>query len=443
MKKLSLLLTLSVILASSILFADDFKFYDRLKPKMQNSYNSLNNIKIIDFLNAEISNDEFIQLYDINTNERFMNDVLLKTEFEYDDYSIYDRRYLLVLDSLEFDSTSCMVYFDYETNTLYYYDYNNFRFLKQIKNPFIREVFLNDKYFTFFTDQYEFVTIDLKTTEIISRILPYAVITGDVIIMDDLLITTQHNGIAAYDIKSGEKEWINFETIVLPSRIKSYSDSSFYFIYEDKIEMVNSNNGETIESFDYDPYFYRVYLDYQNADLIMLGFEHLIFKNLFSDEEKRYDIAKIHEYDPFFYKNDYLYFLNKKAILRAKLEGDDKGFEIVKRFKNENMVSSTEEKENEIDKEPYINLEYLQKQLVYPENARLHSIEQKIVLYVECSRDGYPKRIVIESFETYAYLEEFFYQAATAVLKTRIDPILINGEQKSFTMFFPVRFRLR
>lgn len=143
-------------------------------------------------------------------------------------------------------------------------------------------------------------------------------------------------------------------------------------------------------------------------------------------------------------------FADVNELARASAEGGD-GTDIGGFSSNINIDErpdvNVEHREEEpgiydfvpVEKEPWIDLEDLQKRVTYPEMARRAGIEGKVIIRVLVGKDGKPSKVVIESSEN-----ELLNDAAkSAVLKSVFTPGIQNDRPITCWVSIPIVFRLR
>jgi periplasmic protein TonB len=92
-----------------------------------------------------------------------------------------------------------------------------------------------------------------------------------------------------------------------------------------------------------------------------------------------------------------------------------------------------------VEKEPYIDLVELQKNIVYPELARRAGIEGKVLVRVLVDKEGKPKKHRIE----YSDNEQLNDAAVKAIMKSVFTPAIQNDRPVTCWVTIPVTFRLR
>lgn len=92
-----------------------------------------------------------------------------------------------------------------------------------------------------------------------------------------------------------------------------------------------------------------------------------------------------------------------------------------------------------VEKEPYIDLNELQKRIQYPEIARRAGIEGKVLIRVLVEKDGKPKRHRVE----YSDNEQLNEAAVKAVMASVFTPAIQNDRPVTCWITIPVTFRLR
>jgi periplasmic protein TonB len=93
----------------------------------------------------------------------------------------------------------------------------------------------------------------------------------------------------------------------------------------------------------------------------------------------------------------------------------------------------------DVEKEPSIDLNELQKRIVYPELARRAGIEGKVLIRVLVDKDGRPKKDKIESSDN----EQLNEAARKAVMSMVFTPAIQNKRPVTCWVTIPVTFRLR
>jgi periplasmic protein TonB len=122
-------------------------------------------------------------------------------------------------------------------------------------------------------------------------------------------------------------------------------------------------------------------------------------------------------------------------------DGDDKGF--LGLAKDVDVEVREEEPDAygfiSVEKEPYIDLEDLQKRVVYPEIARRAGIEGKVNIRVLVSKTGKPKKSIIESSDA-----DLLNNAATqAVMSAIFTPAVLGGQPIDCWVSIPINFRMK
>jgi len=143
-------------------------------------------------------------------------------------------------------------------------------------------------------------------------------------------------------------------------------------------------------------------------------------------------------------------FADMDVLSRASAEGGD-GIDLGGFSSNidfdakEDVNVKTREQEPGIDefipveKEPFIDLNELQKKIQYPEIARRAGIEGKVLIRILVEKDGKPKRHRIE----YSDNEQLNDAAIKAVMSSVFTPAIQNDRPVTCWVTIPVTFRLR
>jgi len=92
-----------------------------------------------------------------------------------------------------------------------------------------------------------------------------------------------------------------------------------------------------------------------------------------------------------------------------------------------------------VEKDPYIDLNELQKKIQYPEIARRAGIEGKVLIRVLVDKDGKPKKHRVE----YSDNEQLNEAAVKAVMASVFTPAIQNDRPVTCWVTIPVTFRLR
>ncbi|MFH1049693.1 MAG: energy transducer TonB [bacterium] len=142
-------------------------------------------------------------------------------------------------------------------------------------------------------------------------------------------------------------------------------------------------------------------------------------------------------------------FADMEVLSRASAEGGDGidlgGFAPNIDFDAKDVKVNVREQEPGIDefipveKEPYIDLNELQKRIQYPEIARRAGIEGKVLIRVLVEKDGKPKRHRVE----YSDNEQLNDAAVKAVMASVFTPAIQNDRPVVCWVTIPVTFRLR
>ncbi len=92
-----------------------------------------------------------------------------------------------------------------------------------------------------------------------------------------------------------------------------------------------------------------------------------------------------------------------------------------------------------VEKEPYINLDELQRMVVYPKLAIAAGVQGKVIVRVFVNIDGKPLKSIVESSEN-----ELLNEAAVkAVLNSVFTPAIQNGKPVGLWVSIPIQFRLK
>jgi len=92
-----------------------------------------------------------------------------------------------------------------------------------------------------------------------------------------------------------------------------------------------------------------------------------------------------------------------------------------------------------VEEEPSIDLNELQKKIEYPEMARRANIEGKVIIRVLVGKNGLPKKTVVESSDN-----ELLNEAARkAVNKSKFKPAIQNKTPIDCWVSIPISFRIR
>jgi TonB family protein len=92
-----------------------------------------------------------------------------------------------------------------------------------------------------------------------------------------------------------------------------------------------------------------------------------------------------------------------------------------------------------VEKEPYIDLNDLQKRVVYPEIARRAGIEGKVNIRVLVGKNGKPRKCLVESSDS-----ELLNQAAiTAVMASVFTPAILANQPLDCWVSIPINFRMK
>lgn len=143
-------------------------------------------------------------------------------------------------------------------------------------------------------------------------------------------------------------------------------------------------------------------------------------------------------------------FADVDVLSRASAEGGD-GIDLGGFASNINFDAKEEVKVNTreqepgidefipVEKEPYIDLNELQKKIQYPEIARRAGIEGKVLIRVLVDKDGKPKKQRVE----YSDNEQLNDAAVKAVMSSVFTPAIQNDRPVTCWVTIPVTFRLR
>lgn len=92
-----------------------------------------------------------------------------------------------------------------------------------------------------------------------------------------------------------------------------------------------------------------------------------------------------------------------------------------------------------VEKEPFVDLNDLQRKINYPEMARRAGIEGQVVVRVLVGKDGRPQKTVVQSSDS-----QMLDQAAKeAVMKSVFTPAIQNGQAVTCWVSIPIKFKLR
>jgi protein TonB len=92
-----------------------------------------------------------------------------------------------------------------------------------------------------------------------------------------------------------------------------------------------------------------------------------------------------------------------------------------------------------IEKEPFVDLNELQRKINYPEMARRAGIEGQVVVRVLVGKDGRPQKTVVQSSDS----QMLDQSAKEAVMKSVFTPAIQNGQAVTCWVSIPIKFKLR
>ncbi|MCU0424716.1 MAG: energy transducer TonB [Candidatus Kapabacteria bacterium] len=141
--------------------------------------------------------------------------------------------------------------------------------------------------------------------------------------------------------------------------------------------------------------------------------------------------------------SDEAVFANVDEISRASAEGGNG----VEEGTMSLITDSTEVREEEpemydifaVEKEPYIEIRDLQRRVVYPEMAKRAGIQGIVIVRVLVSKDGKPKKYVIERSDS----ELLNNSASDAVMNSRFTPAIQQNRPVECWVSIPIAYRLR
>lgn len=92
-----------------------------------------------------------------------------------------------------------------------------------------------------------------------------------------------------------------------------------------------------------------------------------------------------------------------------------------------------------VEQEPQVDIQQLEKMIIYPEMARKAGIEGKVYVRVLVDKNGKPKKVIIERSDS-----QMLDQAAKdAIMKCTYTPAIQNGHSVICWVSIPVIFKLR